>query len=303
MDEATRQGQVDLARLVARIRGEFPDLRFAEATLNDVGEDHAVVMLGEHWVFRFPRTAEAAALDPMERRLLARLNDASPVATPRYEHVSRSGDFGGYRLIAGRELTERVFAALSPGAQERVLAQIGGFLRVLHALPPVLVARPGANQPDENAAWFVDRHAERRSRLAEAFDPTLLDAADRFYRALPAAVATDHAAVIHGDFSEDHILLDPHADRLAGVIDFTDARLGDPAYDFAFLWAYGRWAAEGVVRSYGEDAETASMLARSLWWFTRFRVDQIWWSVSGARNYDVARIRRELGGLFTTLGC
>ena len=45
------------------------------------------------------------------------------------------------------------------------------------------------------------------------------------------------------------------------------------------------------------------MLARSLWWFTRFRVDQIWWSVSGARNYDVARIRRELGGLFTTLGC
>ena len=302
MDEATRQGQVDLARLVARIRREFPDLRFAEATLNDLGEDHAVVMLDDRWVFRFPRTTQAAALGAMERRLLARLGDASPTATPRYEYVSQAGDFGGYRLIAGRELTEAVFAALPRVARERVLTEIGDFLRVLHAMPSALVARPDASPPAEDAAWVADRHAERRSRLAEALGPALLDAADRFYRALPAAVATDHAAVIHGDFSEDHILLDPGEARLAGVIDFTDARLGDPAYDFAFLWAYGRWAPECVAGRYGAGAETAGVLARSFWWFTRYRVDQIWWSVSGARDYDVARIRHELAGLFQTLG-
>jgi aminoglycoside 2''-phosphotransferase len=301
--EAIRQGQVDLARLIDRIRHEFPALRFAEAALNDLGEDHAVVMLDDRWVFRFPRTAQAAALGAMERRLLARLNHASPVATPRYEHVSSVGDFGGYRMIAGRELTEAVFAALPRQAQERVLTEIGGFLRVLHALPPVLVARPGVGPPTEAAAWFVDRHAERRSRLAEALRPVLLDAADRFYLALPAAVASDHATVIHGDFSEDHMLLDPIEARLAGVIDFTDARFGDAAYDFAFLWAYGRWAPEWVARSYGGGTETTGVLARSLWWFTRFRVDQIWWSVSGARSYDVARIRLELEGLFATLGC
>src|SRR5450631_927291 len=142
-----RQGRVDLARLVGRIRDEFPDLGFADATLNDLGEDHAVVVLDDRWVFRFPRNAEAAMRGRTERRLLARLNAVSPVTTPRYDHVSRAGDFGGYRMIAGGELTEAVFAALPCGAQERILGEIGDFLRVLHALPAELVTRTGAGAP------------------------------------------------------------------------------------------------------------------------------------------------------------
>src|SRR5271168_935289 len=114
MDVEVRQGRVDLAGLVERIRTEFPLLRFADAKLNDFGEDHAVVLLDGRWAFRFPRSAAAAALGVMERRLLAQLNAVSPVATPHYEHVSQAGDFGGYRMIAGEELTEARFAAL-PG--------------------------------------------------------------------------------------------------------------------------------------------------------------------------------------------
>jgi hypothetical protein len=32
------------------------------------------------------------------------------------------------------------------------------------------------------------------------------------------------------------------------------------------------------------------------------RINQVWWSVRGARGYDVARIKRELAGLIDTLG-
>ena len=299
MSATIRQGEVDLAQLVGRIRREFPDLAFAQATWNDTGEDHAVVLLDDRWVFRFPRTPEAAALGAAERRLLAALGAASPLAVPRYDHVSRAGDFGGYRMIAGQPLTEAAFAALPRVAQERVLGQIGDFLRVLHALPPELVA----GGPDaEGAAGFANRYAKRRQSLSGALGPDLLGVADRFYQALPSAVATRREAVIHRDFSEDHILLHPREGRLAGVIDFTDAALGDPAFDFASLWAHGRWAPERAARTYGAGAGAADMLARSLWWFTRYRVDQVWWSVSGVRAYDVPRIRRELEGLFATLG-
>jgi aminoglycoside 2''-phosphotransferase len=302
MSTRIQQGQVDRAELVARIRHEFPDLRFAGASLNDTGEDHAVVLLDECCVFRFPRTAEATARGATERRLLAALNAAATVATPKYSYVSRAGDFGGYRMIAGRELTEAIFVPLSRAAQERVLGEIGDFLRVLHALPADLVARRAGGESTQDAAWFVDRHAERRGRLAKTLGSTLLDAADRFYRALPSAVATSRVAVIHGDFTEDHILLDPTEGRLAGVIDFTDAGLGDPAFDFTCLWAYGRWAPEQAAQSYSAGADVSDILSRSLWWFARYRVDQIWWSVSGARNYDVVAIGRELEGLFDTLG-
>jgi aminoglycoside 2''-phosphotransferase len=292
-----RQGQVDLARLVERIRDEFPELAFADATLNDLGEDHAVVLLDHCWVFRFPRSAAAAAAGAIERRLLARLQEICAVATPCYAHLSAAGDFGGYRLIAGVELTEDAFADLPRGAQARILGEIGGFLSALHSLPAELVERSV-----EDAAWFAKLFAERRATLAEALGPALLGAADRFYQALPAATASTAAKVIHRDFTEDHILFDPQAQRLAGVIDFTDARVGDPACDFTFLWAYGREAPAVAARSYGAGAGTAGMLQRSRWWFTRYRIDQIWWSVSGAREYDVARIRGELAELFVSLG-
>jgi aminoglycoside phosphotransferase (APT) family kinase protein len=135
-----------------------------------------------------------------------------------------------------------------------------------------------------------------------ALGPTLIEGADRFYEALPSAVATNRVAVTHRDFTEDHILLDPIEGRLAGVIDFTDAGLGDPAFDFTCLWAYGRWATEHAALSYRAGADNADMLSRSLWWFTRYRIDQVWWSLSGARDYDVERIRGELEDLFDTIG-
>jgi aminoglycoside 2''-phosphotransferase len=301
MDMEFGQGQVDLARLVARIRDEFPDLAFAGATLNDFGEDHAVVLLDERWVFRFPRSLAAAAFGVTERRLLARLNAASPIATPRYQHVSRAGDFAGYPMIGGVELTEAVFAALPQATQAQILSQIGSFLQVLHALPAALVARDDAQAPIEHAAWFAERYGERRGRLAPALGAALLIAVDRFYDAFPAAVATTETAVIHRDFSEDHILLDPHGQRLAGVIDFSDAALGDPAFDFAFLWSYGRWAPAQALRSYSASADASGIITRSLWWFVRYRIDQVWWGVSGARAYDVARIAGELRQLLGEL--
>jgi aminoglycoside 2''-phosphotransferase len=258
-----RQGSVDLAALVARIRAEFPDLAFARAKLNDLGEDHAVVFLDEAWVFRFPRNAEVAAHAAMERRLLEALQPVSPIAVPAYDHVSRAGDFGGYRMIAGQELSEALFASLGPAAQARVLDELGRFL--------------------------------------SALTPAQLADADRFYEALPAAVICSERALTHRDLTEDHILLDDSGDRLAGVIDFTDAALGDPAFDFTFLWAYGDDAPARVARSYGDDQTVAGILTRSHWWFARYRLDQIWWSLNGDREYDVAAIARGLPALFESL--
>jgi len=294
------QGRVDLAALIARIRGEFPDLAFDRAKLNDFGDDHAAVFLDEAWVFRFPRNAEVAAHTATERRLLDALRPVSPIAVPAYERISASGDFGGYRMIAGQDLSEALFASLAANVQARVLDEIGRFLFALHGLPAELVAA-GGNASDGDAARYVGAYRRRRARLAAVLGPDLLAAADRFYAALPGAVATTQAAVTHRDFTEDHILLAPDGERLAGVIDFTDAALGDPACDFTFLWAYGDDAPARVARAYGDEASTAGLLARSRWWFARYRLDQIWWSLNGDREYDVARLVKALPGLFEAL--
>ncbi len=76
------QGSVDLAARVARMLAEFPDLAFERATPNDLGEDHAVVVLDDACVFRFPRNAEVAAHAAMERHLLDVLKSVSPIDSP-----------------------------------------------------------------------------------------------------------------------------------------------------------------------------------------------------------------------------
>ena len=295
-DRVLGQGRVDLAALTARIRAEFPDLAFARARLNDFGDDHAVVVLDDAWVFRFPRNAEVAVCSARERRLLAALAPISPVAVPVYDHVSASGDFGGYRMIEGRELSESLFESLGADAQDHVLDELGRFLAALHGLPSDLA---GAEGHDE-AGDYVRRYRRRRARLAEALGPALLARADGFYAAFPAAVASTQAVLTHRDLTEDHILLAANSERLAGVIDFTDAVLGDPAFDFTFLWAYGDDAPARVLASYGDAVP--GLLMRSRWWFARYRLDQIWWSLNGDRDYDVAGIVQGLPDLFEGLG-
>jgi aminoglycoside 2''-phosphotransferase len=292
------QGRVDLAALVARIRAEFRDLAFERAVLNDLGEDHAVVMLDDAWVFRFPRNAEIAVHSARERRLLKALAPVSPVAVPIYDHVSTAGDFGGYRMIEGRELSEALFAGLSSGVQGRVLDELGRFLSVLHSLPADLAVAEGHDE----AGDYARRYRRRRARLAEALGLDLLARADRFFAAFPAAVACTRAVLTHRDLSEDHMLLAADSERLSGVIDFTDAALGDPAFDFTFLWAYGADAPTRVLSSYGAGEDAAGILTRSRWWFARYRLDQIWWTINGDREYDVAAIVGALPGLFESLG-
>jgi aminoglycoside 2''-phosphotransferase len=290
------QGRVDLAALVARIRAEFPDLAFERAVLNDFGDDHAVVVLDDAWVFRFPRSAEIGVYSARERRLLAALAPISPVGVPVYDHVSAGGDFGGYRMIGGRELGEGVFASLDTGVQGRVLDALGQFLATLHRLSPDLAVADSHDGADA----YVRRYRRRRAQLGAALGPDLLAQADRFYAAFPAAVTSATAVLTHRDLSEDHMLLSPDGERLAGVIDFTDAALGDPAFDFTFLWAYGDDAPARVLASYGSADD--GLLTRSHWWFARYRLDQIWWSLNGDREYDVGAIVQGLPALFESLG-
>jgi aminoglycoside phosphotransferase (APT) family kinase protein len=302
MDLELKQGLVDFECLVARIRAEFGELTFTQATLNDLGEDHAVVILDDAWVFRFPRTAEAAALAAGERRLLKALREVSALPTPRYDHVSISGDFAGYPMIPGRELSERVFAELTREVQGRVLGELGRFLACIHRLPPSLVAAPDGAGPVWRGVDYARRYRHRRAQLAAALPHGLLVRIDRFFESFPEIVDRASKALIHGDLSEDHILLAPDGERLGGVIDFTDAGVGDPAFDFAFLWAYGDWAPAHAARHYGAGGATAKIVVRSRWWFTRYSIDRIWWNLTGARACDTAKVERDIRESLQALG-
>ena len=297
-DELQR-GNIDVPALAARIRSHFPELSFRKSRLDDSGDDHATLILDEAWVFRFPRNAAVRAWGAHERRLLQHLGPISPLPVPDPIFVSDQEGLAGYRMLPGRPLDREVFAGLPSRVQTRCLEQLGDFLACLHNLPPALgVGGPQAWTGEQHAA----RYQRRRERLASAIPGDLLSRMDRFSAALPDAVDHTPKTLIHGDLSRDHILLAPDANGLAGVIDFTDAGLGDPAFDFTCVWDYGEGAPAHLAASYGRSLQIDAMVERSRWWFARYSIDRLWSALGGARGDELPARLGELSATLAAIG-
>ncbi len=267
------------ARLAARVRATFPELEFSHAVLNERGEDHYALMLDGRYVFRFPRHANHPTGLGFELAVLRALKGRCALPMPDYRFLSPGGDFAGYEMIDGVELAPERFAELSRAAQETVLEQVAGFLSAMHglALEEVVACLGAAPRPWPNSGTPADAAAEGRARrlppIARAM-PELASLVDDFYARLalrpPAA-----QRLTHSDVTLDHLLLAPSGDRLAGVIDFGDVELGDPAYDFAYLWSYGDWAPGYAFERYSLKDQEPGLLERTRWHYARYRVSRL----------------------------
>lgn len=182
----------------------------------DEGYDFIVVVVDDAWVFRFARREGVLPALETEIALLPLVAPALPVEVPRFELVSREPPFVAYRLLEGEQLVDE--------DPEGVRA----FLDALHALAvdPLPLERPD---------WV----AAYRAQCAE-FERTVLPLlpahAQGVARELLAQAETltgFEPALVHGDLGPEHLLV--RDGRLAAVIDWGDARIGDPALDYAWL--------------------------------------------------------------------
>jgi aminoglycoside phosphotransferase (APT) family kinase protein len=180
----------------------------------DDGYDFKVAILDNAWVVRIPRRSQVFEALEREVALLPELAAALPVKVPRFELVSREPLFVVYRLIEGQPLVDED----SDGVR--------AFVETLHALETDALPR---------ADWAAG-YGELRAELERLVLP-LLDADEqRRSRALLAETDTlggFEPCVIHADLGPEHLLV--HDGVLHGVIDWGDARLGDPALDYAWL--------------------------------------------------------------------
>ena len=197
----------------------------------DVGYDFEVAIVDDDWVFRFPRRAGVEEALEVEIVLLPALAPVLPVAVPSFEHISREPLFVGYRLIRGAPLVDE-----DPNG-------VRAFLEALHAFDP-------AGLPVERLDWVEayrnqcaeferlvfplfdkDRHAEAKGLFAET--ETLEDV---------------KPVLLHADLGPEHLLV--RDSRLVGVIDWGDARVGDPALDYAWLLngPFADWEVDANLR-------------------------------------------------------
>jgi aminoglycoside phosphotransferase (APT) family kinase protein len=197
----------------------------------DQGWDFKVLILGGEWVLRLPRSSAAAEGLEKEIELLPRLTPSLPVEIPHFEHVSTDPTFVVYRLIRGEPLKDE-----DPSG-------VRAFLEALHSFDVGGLSVP---QPD----WLTvyRGHAETWRRVVLP----LLDSDERSRgEALLSDVETLTGftpTLTHSDLGPEHLLR--RDGRLVGVIDWGDARIGDPAIDYAWLLngPFPDWEVDDALR-------------------------------------------------------
>jgi len=238
------------------VRARFPavDVERCKPVLG--GWDNYMLLVNDTWIFRFPRRPENEDALRKEVALLPRLAPTLPLAVPRFEHVSRGNAppriVVGYRRIPGRPLKREDIAESVPTS---LIAQLAGFLTALHRFPADRARDLGVPGGDANA-WRREYEDFYRWIQREAF-PTL-GARERRWAAHLCEdflTASDHfgfaPVLLHRDLAMEHVLFDDAAGRILGVIDWGDASIGDPAFDFTGILAdLGEPVAQAVLDSY-----------------------------------------------------
>jgi macrolide phosphotransferase len=215
----------------------------SEARLDTSGADflvaHAFDEHGKAWVLRAPRRAEVWARAENERRALRLVQAHLSIAVPDWQIFSP--ELIAYPRLAGEpaavidlEAGGYVWRFDERAPPEPFLGSLAQALAALHTLPTAAATTTGLSV---DAAVSVRNGWARRMEGAR----TMIDVPEALWTRWQAWLAEDRfwpteMAVIHGDLHPPHILLDDQH-RVVGFLDWTEARVSDPATDFTLLFA------------------------------------------------------------------
>jgi macrolide phosphotransferase len=220
------------------------DFRVGFATGND----------GRRWVLRLPRRSDVIEKARAEARALKLMQSKLPVEVPDW-HIF-SDELIAYPMLRGNpgltfdpatyEVTWN-FDQASPLFPET----LGQAIAALHAIEIEDAREAGlpVSTPEQvREKWLADLDLVRNSYeiLPDQWADWQTWIADDSYW-------PKHTAPIHGDLYAGHVMVDEDG-RATGMIDWTEARVGDPAVDLiGHIRVFGEDALAGLLESYRAD--------------------------------------------------
>jgi aminoglycoside phosphotransferase (APT) family kinase protein len=194
------------------------------------------------WILRRPPLGHvlATAHDmAREYRVLSALRGTAVPVPATYalctDETVIGAPFYVMQLVAGTPYRQRAeLEALGPARTRAISASMVDVLATLHRIEPGSVGLADFGRPD----GFLARQVARWHKQLQASSSRDLPGAAELHARLAAQVPPESAAaVVHGDYRLDNILVDEQ-DRLAAVIDWEMATIGDPLTDLALLVTY-----------------------------------------------------------------
>jgi aminoglycoside phosphotransferase (APT) family kinase protein len=131
---------------------------------------------------------------------------------------------------------------LEPATATRTCELLMDTLVDLHDVDPSAVGLADFGRPD----GFLARQVRRWHQQWQASETRPLDSLERTVQRLGATLPEQSpSAIVHGDYRLTNVMFAPTLDRIAAVVDWEMATLGDPLTDLGLLVVYQDLAQEG----------------------------------------------------------
>ncbi|MBE7148008.1 aminoglycoside phosphotransferase family protein [Bacillus mycoides] len=240
------------------IKEALPDLSIHSYMQNEEGWDNITVIINDELLFRFPRKLEYANRIPLEKELCTILSHSlQEIEIPKY-HLFYKNNCNTvpfcsyYPLIHGEPLTTELVAKLEKKELEVIITQLATFLATLHSIPLKRAETLGF-PIEKTLIYWKELQTKLNQYLTNNLTSLQKSALNRLFENFFANIAksTFQNTIIHADFTHHHILFNTQNNTISGVIDFGDAQIGDPAFDFAGLYYdFGREFTTSVYEQY-----------------------------------------------------
>ncbi|MBJ8069793.1 MULTISPECIES: aminoglycoside phosphotransferase family protein [Bacillus cereus group] len=225
------------------IKEALPGLSIHSYSQNEEGWDNIAVIINDELLFRFPRKLEYAKRIPLEKELCTILSHSlQRIEVPKYRVLYKNNCdtvpfCSYYPLIHGKPLKTEIVAQLEKKELEVIITQLATFLAALHSIPLKRVETLGF-PIEKTLTYWKELQTKLNQYLTNSLTSLQKSALNRLFENFFTCIAksTFQNTIIHADFIHHHILFNNQNKTISGVIDFGDAQIGDPAFDFAGLY-------------------------------------------------------------------
>jgi aminoglycoside phosphotransferase (APT) family kinase protein len=236
---------LDLRKLGAYLDAKAPGLisEPLRASLVPGGRSNLTYILNDIYVVRRPPLGHVLATAHDMAREFKVLSALGPTAVPVPDvlHLCEDESVLGAPFYLMARVPGEVYrreaqtAPLGEAARRDLAFEMIDTLVALHSVDPIDVGLGDFGRPD----GFLERQVRRwTGQLERSASRPLPDAArlrDRLAQNIPQS---PRAAIVHGDYRLDNLIINPATMRVAAVLDWEMATLGDPLTDLGLLIAY-----------------------------------------------------------------
>ena len=235
--------------------------------------------LGEGWdniayetrgevILRFSKEPDPlvrAARVEREAQLLRVVACLSPLPVPEPLFIRADQGCLAYRKLPGLPLVD-VPLAERLAHTASISRALGAFLGALHAVPVDHLRHLVDTDDQPLAGWRTDAAELYRKTLNSVPAAHQASIQAFFDRAPPEESET--LVFSHNDLGIEHVLVDPATWTVTGIIDWGDAAIVDPAYDFGLIYRdLGPTALEAALSAYpGDPKLTPGLRERAIFY-------------------------------------